>query len=289
MNVESHDPRLDPDGLRLHPLVTQTECTSARSTITIPRRPLNIESKTSPNSSTVTRNSSVLENPTIAENVDFDDTLAPDFENVKYRMVPHKRNNSNTCVGIKPFGGDFPNTCLASNQCYTTDAGLPPEASAENHPVLPPRRVTLQRSASPIQSIQSGHDSLSPQTTTMSNDSNNAQSSYAPFSRQNTMSNGSNSSNIESVQSDYDVLSPTTVRCALATSHIAAWRVKKSDLKISALAAAVLINEGLLTFKDLQMRVHQLHHSREDILTVSAVICPIPLSKMLGRPIHSQA
>jgi hypothetical protein len=103
------------------------------------------------------------------------------------------------------------------------------------------------------------------------------------------MSNGSNSSNIESVQSDYDVLSPTTVRCALATSHIAAWRVKKSDLKISALAAAVLINEGLLTFKDLQMRVHQLHHSREDILTVSAVICPIPPSKMSGHPILSQA
>jgi hypothetical protein len=71
------------------------------------------------------------------------------------------------------------------------------------------------------------------------------------------MSNDSNSNNIESVQSDYDVLSPNTVRCALATSRMAAWRVKKSDLKISALAAAVLVNEGLLTFKDLEMRVHQ--------------------------------
>jgi hypothetical protein len=115
MNVESHDPRLDLDGLRLHPLVTQIEGTSARSTITIPRRPLNIESKIFPNSCSVTRISSVLESPATAENVDFDDTPAPDFENVKYRMVPHKRNNSNTCVGIKPFGGDFPNTSLASN------------------------------------------------------------------------------------------------------------------------------------------------------------------------------
>jgi hypothetical protein len=89
----------------------------------------------------------------------------------------------------------------------------------------------------------------------MSNDSNNAQSSYAPLSQQNTMSNdsNSNSNNVESVPSDYNVLSPTTVRCALATSHPAAWRVKKSDLKISALAAAVLVNEGLLTFKDLEM------------------------------------
>ena len=87
----------------------------------------------------------------------------------------------------------------------------------------------------------------------MSNDSNHAQSSYTPLSQQNTMSNDGNSNNIESVQSDYNVLSPTTVRCALATSHIAAWRVKKTDIKISALAAAVLVNEGLLTFKDLEM------------------------------------
>jgi hypothetical protein len=256
MNVESHDPRLDLDGLRLHPLVTQTEGTSARSTIAIPRRPLNIESKIFPNSCSVTRNSSVLENPATAENVDFDDTPAPDFENVKYRMVPHQRNNSSTCVDTKPFGGDYPGTSLVSNpQCYTADAELPPQASAENRPVLPPRRVTLQRSASPTQSIQFGHDIRSPQITTMSNDSNNAQSSYAPLSPQNTMTSdsNSNSNNIESVQSDYDVLSPTTVRCALATSRIAAWRVKKSDLKISALAAAVLVNEGLLSFKDLEM------------------------------------
>jgi hypothetical protein len=247
MNVESHDPILDLDGLRLHSLVTQTEVTSVRSTITIPRRPLNIESKISPNSSTVTRNSSVLESPATAENLGFDDTPGPDFENVKYRMVPHQGNNNNTCDA---------GTSLASNpKCHTTDAELPPEASAENRPVLPPRRVTLQRSASPTQSIQFGHDIRSPQITTMSNDSNNAQSSYAPLSPQNTMTSdsNSNSNNIESVQSDYDVLSPTTVRCALATSRIAAWRVKKSDLKISALAAAVLVNEGLLSFKDLEM------------------------------------
>jgi hypothetical protein len=87
----------------------------------------------------------------------------------------------------------------------------------------------------------------------MSNDSNNAQSSYAPLSRQNTVSNDSNSNNIESVQSDHDVLSPAMVRCALATNHVAAWLVKKSDLKICALAAAVLVNEGLLSFKDLEM------------------------------------
>jgi hypothetical protein len=115
MNVESHDPRLDLDGLRLHPLVIQTEGTSDRSTITISRRPLNIESKISPNSSTVTRNSSALENPATAENFDFDDSPAPDLENVKYCMIPHQRNNSNTCVGMKPFGGDYPSTSLASN------------------------------------------------------------------------------------------------------------------------------------------------------------------------------
>jgi hypothetical protein len=256
MDVESHDPRLDLDGLRLHPLVIQTEGTSDRSTITISRRPLNIESKISPNSSTVTRISSPLENPATAENFDFDDSPAPNLENVKYRMIPHQRNNSNTCVGMKPFGGDYPSTSLASNpKCYTTDAELTPQASAENHPVLPLRRVTLHGSASPTQSIQSGYDRLSLQTTTMSNDSNNAQSSYASLSPHNPMSNdgNSNSNNIESVQSDYDVLPQTTVRCALATSHVGVWRVKKSDIKISALAAAVLVNEGLLSFKDLEM------------------------------------
>jgi hypothetical protein len=281
MNVESHGPRLDLDGLRLHPLAAQKEEISIRKRI--PRRPLDIKSTTAPRpplpprplniDSTIPPNSSkirsMVEHPSIAESLVFDDHLKPDFENVKYRMPPQQSNDRETCVDINPSGSDYPGTCLASHpKGYTADAGLPPQTSAENPPVLPPRRVTLQRSASPTQSIQSGHDtgSLSPQTTTMSNHSNNEPSTYTPLSPQNTMSNDSNgNSNIESVQSDYDVLSPTTVRCALATSRIAAWRVKKTDIKISALAAAVLVNEGLLTFKDLEMRAPKLHHSQEDI------------------------
>jgi hypothetical protein len=103
-----------------------------------------MESKISPKSSTVTRNCSVLESPATAENLDFEDTPAPDFENVKYRMVSRQTNDRNTCIDIKPSGGDYPGTSLASHtKCYTADAELPPQASAENRPVLPPRRVTL--------------------------------------------------------------------------------------------------------------------------------------------------
>ncbi|KAI9853084.1 MAG: hypothetical protein M1838_001585 [Thelocarpon superellum] len=43
------------------------------------------------------------------------------------------------------------------------------------------------------------------------------------------------------------------LRCSLAPSRIAVWRVRRTQVRLSALAATVLVNEGLLEFTDLKL------------------------------------
>ncbi len=54
-------------------------------------------------------------------------------------------------------------------------------------------------------------------------------------------------------KSFHDHLDIDTMRCALAPSRGAVWRVKRTQTRLSALAAIVLANEGLLDFADLKL------------------------------------
>lgn len=54
-------------------------------------------------------------------------------------------------------------------------------------------------------------------------------------------------------KSFHDHLKVDELRCALAPSRVAVWRVKRTNTRLSALAATVLANEGLLDFGDLKL------------------------------------
>ncbi|KAI9817207.1 MAG: hypothetical protein M1827_001320 [Pycnora praestabilis] len=51
----------------------------------------------------------------------------------------------------------------------------------------------------------------------------------------------------------HDSLNVDTLRCLLAPSRVAVWRVKRTNIRLSALAATVLGNQGLLEFGDLKL------------------------------------
>ncbi|KAI9874462.1 MAG: hypothetical protein M1830_009725 [Pleopsidium flavum] len=51
----------------------------------------------------------------------------------------------------------------------------------------------------------------------------------------------------------HDKLDVDTLRCALAPSRAAVWRVKRTDIRLSAFAATALSNEGLLDFNTLKL------------------------------------
>lgn len=51
----------------------------------------------------------------------------------------------------------------------------------------------------------------------------------------------------------HDQLDIQRMRCQLAPSRVAVWRVKETDMKLSALAAAVLTTKGLLEISDLEL------------------------------------
>lgn len=59
-------------------------------------------------------------------------------------------------------------------------------------------------------------------------------------------------------QSFHSHLDVDTLRCSVAPSRAAAWRVRRSKIRLSPLAAAALVDEGLLDYGDLK-----LHRSRE--------------------------
>ncbi|OBT44690.1 hypothetical protein VE00_04443 [Pseudogymnoascus sp. WSF 3629] len=51
----------------------------------------------------------------------------------------------------------------------------------------------------------------------------------------------------------HDHLDWNSLRCSLAPNRVAVWQVKKTQVRLSALAATVLANEGLLNFSDLKL------------------------------------
>ena len=54
-------------------------------------------------------------------------------------------------------------------------------------------------------------------------------------------------------KSFHDLLDVDSLRCTLAPSRVAVWRVKRTQTRLSALAANVLAGEGLLDFADLKL------------------------------------
>lgn len=51
----------------------------------------------------------------------------------------------------------------------------------------------------------------------------------------------------------HDHLDVDSLRCSLAPSRVAVWRVKRTKTRLSALAAQCLANEGLISFADLKL------------------------------------
>ncbi|KAG9242487.1 glycosyltransferase family 1 protein [Calycina marina] len=54
-------------------------------------------------------------------------------------------------------------------------------------------------------------------------------------------------------KSFHDQLNVDSLRCAVAPSRVAVWRLKRTNTRLSALAATVLAGEGLLDFADLKL------------------------------------
>lgn len=54
-------------------------------------------------------------------------------------------------------------------------------------------------------------------------------------------------------QSFHEQLNLDQLRCQLCPTRAAAWRVKRTEIRLSPFAAAVLGNEKLLDFKDLKL------------------------------------
>ena len=54
-------------------------------------------------------------------------------------------------------------------------------------------------------------------------------------------------------KSFHDMLDVDHLRCSLAPNRVAVWRVKRTQTRLSAFAANVLANEGLLDFADLKL------------------------------------
>lgn len=54
-------------------------------------------------------------------------------------------------------------------------------------------------------------------------------------------------------KSFHDMLNVDNLRCAVAPSRVAVWRLKRTNTRLSALAATVLAGEGLLDFADLKL------------------------------------
>lgn len=54
-------------------------------------------------------------------------------------------------------------------------------------------------------------------------------------------------------KSFHDMLDIDSMRCSLAPSRVAVWRIKRTQTRLSAFAANVLSSEGLLDFSDLKL------------------------------------
>lgn len=54
-------------------------------------------------------------------------------------------------------------------------------------------------------------------------------------------------------QSFHQHLAVDTLRCSVAPSRVAVWRVRRSQTRLSALAASALVNSGYLQYSDLKL------------------------------------
>lgn len=54
-------------------------------------------------------------------------------------------------------------------------------------------------------------------------------------------------------KSFHDFLDTDSLRCSLAPSRVAVWRVRRSKVKLSAFAAAVLLEKNMLEQSDLKL------------------------------------
>lgn len=70
-----------------------------------------------------------------------------------------------------------------------------------------------------------------------------------------------------------------SLRCALAPSRAAVWRIKRTKIRLSAFAATVLGNEGLLEFSNLKLWVKVLFH----YLTAAEEITVIDLKNTIQK------
>ena len=143
--------------------------------------------------------------------------------------VVHHGGAGTTAAGIAlgkptvvvPFFGDQP---FWGSMVAKAGAGPPP---------IPCKQLTSDRLAAAIL------DALSP--TTLSK----AQELGASIASETGSETGAHSFHTE--------LKVDSLRCTLAPSRTAVWRVKRTDIKLSAFAAATLGNEGLLDFNDIKL------------------------------------
>ena len=62
----------------------------------------------------------------------------------------------------------------------------------------------------------------------------------------------------------HERLDVDNLRCSLAPSRAAVWRIKRTTVRLSAFAATTLGNDGLLDFNDLKLLVAHLYRPTED-------------------------
>ena len=64
----------------------------------------------------------------------------------------------------------------------------------------------------------------------------------------------------DAAESFHRVLNYDSMRCLLSPERVAVWRIKKTNLRLSGFASAVLIDNGFLTLKDLKLYVSNIPH-----------------------------
>jgi UDP-glucoronosyl and UDP-glucosyl transferase len=65
------------------------------------------------------------------------------------------------------------------------------------------------------------------------------------------------------------------MRCSVSSGRAAVWRIRRTDIRLSALAATVLGNEGLVDFKDLRLYVLSLNDHASDKKLINKVHEPL--------------
>ena len=74
---------------------------------------------------------------------------------------------------------------------------------------------------------------------------------------------GAEKGTVVGAENFHERLGVETLRCSLAPTRAAVWRVKRTEIRLSAFAAAVLGNEGLLDFNDLKLYEMAYNRDRE--------------------------